>query len=106
MNKFIYIDLCILLIYIFILYVFKYLDLDIEIYAPIIYLFNSFDLYEASISTLPPMRNHSRITKVQINIYVCGWWKADKNHTFIYSVTLVQYPYSYINMNIKIKGLK
>ena len=44
-NKFIYIDLCVLLIYIFMLYVFKYLDLDIEIYAPIIYLFKSFDLY-------------------------------------------------------------
>ena len=40
-NKFIYIDLFILLVYIFILYVFKYLDLDIEIYAPI----KSFDLY-------------------------------------------------------------
>ena len=43
-NKFIYIDLCVLLIYIFTLYVFKYIDLDTEKYAPIIYLFKSFDL--------------------------------------------------------------
>ena len=43
-NKFIYINLCIPLVYIFMLYVFKYLDLDIEICAPIIYLFKSIDL--------------------------------------------------------------